>query len=220
LRALVLEDDYVCNRVIAEELQRVGFIVEKYYDGEAAVDAIYKRQHDFYLLDINVPNINGYEVLRYIRERYPSTPAIIITTNAEISYLKKGFEIGCHDFLKKPFELDELILRIFNTLRLSRVTQGSELMDLSQGYSYSVVSGELFFHGNFVELTRVEMLLLRILLHNIGNVVTTDMLRDYVWDDKEIAPSTIRYWVHRVMKKFKNGMIVNVRGMGYRFRRI
>jgi DNA-binding response OmpR family regulator len=220
LRALVLEDDYVCSRVISEELQRVGFIVEKYHDGEAAVDAIYKRQHDFYLLDINVPNINGYEVLRYIRERYPATPAIIITTNADIAYLKKGFEIGCHDFLKKPFELDELILRIFNTLRLSRVTQGSELMDLTQGYSYSAVSGELFYHGNLVELTRIEMLLLRILVHNIGNVVTSEMLLNYVWDDKEVAASTIRYWVHRVIKKFKNGMIVNVRGVGYRFRKM
>ncbi len=220
MRALVLEDDYICNRVISDELQRLGFIVDRFCEGEAAVDAVHKRQHDFYLIDINVPNLNGYEVLRYIRERYPQTPALVISTNAEIEYLKKAFEAGCHDYLKKPFELEELVLRVYNALRLSRTGHNSDIMDLSQGYSYSVVSGELFFHGNLVELTRIEMLLLRILVHNIGTIVTSDMMREYVWDDKEISPATIRYWVHRLIKKLKNGMIVNVRGMGYRLRKV
>lgn len=220
MRALVLEDDYICNRVISDELQRLGFSVETFFDGEAAVDAIHQRHHDFYLIDINVPNVNGYEVLCYIRERYPQTPAVVISTHAEIQYLKKAFEAGCHDYLKKPFELEELGLRVYNALRLSRTGQGSDTIDLSQGYSYSVVSGELFFHENLVELTRIEMLLLRILVHNIGTIVSSDRMREYVWDDKEISPATIRYWVHRLIKKLKNGMIVNVRGMGYRLRKV
>ncbi|MBN2869464.1 MAG: response regulator transcription factor [Campylobacterales bacterium] len=220
MRALVLEDDYICNRVISEELQRLGFSVDTFFDGEAAVDAIHQRQHDFYLIDINVPNLNGYEVLRYIRERYPQTPALVISTHAEIQYLKKAFEAGCHDYLKKPFELEELVLRVYNVLRLSRSGQGSDMIDLSQGYSYSVVGGELFFHGSLLELTRIEILLLRIFVNHIGTIVTSEMMREYVWDDKEISPATIRYWVHRLMKKLKNGMIVNVRGMGYRLRKV
>lgn len=220
MRALLLEDDYTFNTLIHDELKRLGFFVDSFFEGESAIDAVYAKPHDLYLIDINVPNFNGYEVLKYIRERYSNAPVIMITTHAEIEYLKKAFEMGCHDYLRKPFDMEELILRIHNVLRLSNPLLRDDIVSLSQGYTYSLSTSELFYHETAVELTRIESLLLRILIQNIGNVVGSDSIQDYVWDNEEIAPATMRYWIHRLMKKLKNGMIVNIRGVGYRLRKL
>lgn len=220
MRALLLEDDYAFNTLIAEELMRLGFSVDSCFEGECAMNAVYMKQHDLYVIDINVPAFNGFEVLKYIRERYINTPVIIITTHAEIEYLKKAFALGCHDYLKKPFDMEELVIRIHNALRLSNPERKDDHLLLSQGYTYSLISGELYYHDSPIELTRIESLLLRILIQNIGNVVSSDVIQDYVWNNEEIAPSTIRYWIHRLMKKLKSGMIVNVRGVGYRLRKL
>lgn len=220
MRALLVEDDYAFNTLITEELKRLGFSVDSCFEGECGMNTVYTKQHDLYLIDINVPAFNGFEVLKYIRECYPNTPAIIITTHSEIEYLKKAFALGCYDYLKKPFDMEELILRIHNALRLSNPQYKNDTIPLSQGYTYSLITSELFYHDFPIELTRIESLLLRILIQNIGNVVSSDTIQDYVWDNQEIAPSTMRYWIHRLMKKLKSGMIVNVRGIGYRLRKL
>jgi DNA-binding response OmpR family regulator len=220
MRALLLEDDYYSNSVIANELVQLGFFVDQCYDGESAMDSVYNQQHDFYILDINVPHFNGYEVLKYIQERYPKAPTIMISTHVEMEYIKKAFSMGCHDYMKKPFELEELILRVKNILRLTNCNRNENILNLSHGYTYSLVSSELFYHDLAVELTRIESLLLRILIQNIGNVVSIDVIKNYVWENEEIAPATMRYWVHRLIKKLKNGMIVNTRGVGYRLRKL
>ncbi|MDO9306133.1 MAG: response regulator transcription factor [Sulfuricurvum sp.] len=220
MRVLLLEDDYYSNTVIANELVQLGFFIDQCYDGESAMDIIYNQQHDFYILDINVPHFDGYEVLEYIREHHPIAPVIMISTNMDIEYLKRAFLMGCHDYMKKPFELEELILRIKNILRLSNRDLNTDIVNLSQGYTYSLSSSELFYHGISVELTRIESLLLRVLINNLGNVVNNDVIKYYVWENEEIAPATMRYWIHRLIKKLKNGMIVNTRGVGYRLRKL
>ena len=220
MRSLLLEDDYYNNSVIANELVQLGFFVDQCYDGEKAMDLIYNQEHDIYILDINVPCFDGYEVLEYIREHHPLTPVIMVSTHVDIEYLKRAFAMGCHDYLKKPFELEELILRIKNILRLSNGDLNSDIVNLSQGYTYSLTSSELFYHSIQVELTRIESLLLRILIKNLGNVVNIDVIKNYVWENEEIAASTMRYWIHRLIKKLKNGMIVNIRGIGYRLRKL
>ena len=220
MRAMLLEDDYAFNTLIAEELVRLGFSVDSCFDGECGINAVYTKQHDLYIIDINVPAFDGFEVLKYIREHYSNTPAIIISTHAEIEYLKKAFALGCYDYLKKPFDMEELIVRIHNALRLANPERKENHIRLSQGYSYSLITNELSYHDSPIELTRIESLLLRILIQNIGNVVSSSTIQDYVWDNEEIADSTMRYWIHRLMKKLKSGMIVNVRGVGYRLRKL
>lgn len=220
MRALLLEDDYYSNSVITNKLIQLGFFVDQCYDGEKAMDLIYNQQHDLYILDINVPYFDGYELLKYIREYHPLAPVIMISTFIEIEALKKAFDMGCHDYLKKPFELEELVLRIKNILRLSSGDCNSDIVNLSQGYTYSLSKSELFYHDTLVELTRVESLLFRVLMKNLGHVVEMDIIKKYVWGSEEIASATMRYWIHRLIKKLKNGMIVNIRGIGYRLRKL
>ncbi len=220
MRALVLEDDFSTCYAIVNEVEQLGFIVDKCFDGECAMNAIYTKQHDIYILDINVPNIDGYEVLEYILKKYPNAATIMISTHIEIEYLKKAFDVGCNDYLKKPFEMEELLLRIKNIVRLANAQGNKDIVNLSQGYTYSLITSELFYYDSNIELTKIESLLLRILVQNLGKIVSSESIKNYIWDNEEISPVTIRYWIYRLIKKFKSGMIVNARGEGYRLRKL
>lgn len=220
MRVLLLEDDFSTCYAIVNELEQLGFIVDQCFDGECAMNAIYAKQHDIYILDINVPNIDGYEVLKYILNKHPNAATIMISTHIEIEYLKKAFAIGCNDYLKKPFEMEELLLRIKNIVRLSNTQSNKDEVNLSQGYTYSLLTSELFYYDSNIQLTKIESLLLRILVQNLGNIVSSESIKNYVWDNEEISPVTIRYWIYRLIKKFKSGMIVNARGEGYRLRKL
>lgn len=220
MKVLLLEDDFSTNAAMVDELEEFGFIVDSCLDGESAMNLVYEKKHDLYVLDINVPNFDGYEVLKFIVEKYPNALTIMISTHIEIEYLKKAFALGSNDFLKKPFEMEELLLRIRNIMRLVNPQGNQEGCDLSQGYTYSLLSGELLCHGINVKLTKKESLLLRLLVQNLGNVVSFETIQNYVWDNEEVSAITIRYWVCALIKKLKNGMIVNVRGEGYRLRKL
>ncbi len=220
MKALLLEDDYCSNSVIANELREIGFNIDACFDGDSAMDLVYTKAHDLYILDINVPGFNGNEVLEYIRNRYPTSLVIMISTHIEIEFIKKAFSLGCQDYLKKPFEMEELLLRIKNISRLLNPDKNEDNVNLSQGYTFSLNNNQLLHYGKLIELTRIESLLMRILIQNIGNIVTIETLRAYVWENEEVAPATMRYWIHRLLKKLKNGMIVNTRGVGYRLRKL
>jgi len=220
MKALLLEDDYCSNTVIANELREIGFNVDLCFNGESAMDLVYTKAHDLYILDINVPEFNGIEVLEYIKNRYPNSLVIMISTQIEIEFIKKAFSLGCQDYLKKPFEMEELLLRIKNMIRLLNPDKNEDSVNLSQGYTFSISNHQLYHYGKLIELTRIESLLMRILIQNIGNIVTIETIRAYVWENEEVAPATMRYWIHRLLKKLKNGMIVNTRGVGYRLRKL
>ncbi|MDD5400003.1 MAG: response regulator transcription factor [Sulfurimonas sp.] len=221
MKVLLLEDDFSTNAAIVHELEAFGFIVDSCLDGECAMDMVHQKQHDLYVLDINVPNFDGYEVLEFIIERYPNALTIMISTHIEIEYLKKAFILGSNDFLKKPFEIEELLLRIRNIMRLANPQGNKEVIDLSQGYTYSLLTGELLYYDLCVKLTKKESLLLRLLVQNLGNIVSFENIKNYVWDnEEEVSLITVRYWICALIKKLKNGMIVNVRGDGYRLRKL
>ncbi|MBN2895803.1 MAG: response regulator transcription factor [Campylobacterales bacterium] len=220
MRALLLEDDFNTSFVIAARLETMGYSVDKCFDGECAMNAVYAKQYDVYILDLMVPNVDGYEVLEYIVSSNPLAATIVISTHIEIEYLKKAFQKGCSDYLKKPFEMEELLLRIRNVVRLTGSKTNTEIINLSQGYSYSLPKNELYYYDELIELTKIESMLLRILILNLGSVVSNEEIKNYVWDDEEISPLTIRYWIYRLIKKFKPGMIVNIRGIGYRLRKL
>lgn len=220
MKALVLEDDFSTCYAIVSEIEKLGFIVDKCFDGDCALNNIYSKLYDIYILDINVPNIDGLEVLKYVLNSHPNATTIIISTHVEIAYLQKAFDIGCNDYLKKPFEMEELLLRVQNLIRLSNPQNNSSIINLSQGYTYCLIKNELFYYEANIKLTKVESLLLRILVQNIGNTVSLESIKNYVWDNQEVSPVTIRYWIYRLVKKLKSGMIINVRGEGYRLRKL
>ena len=118
MKILLLEDDIILQEIIEEFLVERGYDVESFFDGEKALDAIGAGSYDMLLLDVNVPNIDGFEILSYLREIGNTTPAIYITSLASIADLKKGFDLGADDYLKKPFELEELDARIGHIVKI------------------------------------------------------------------------------------------------------
>ncbi len=123
MKILLLEDDVILQEIIEEFLIEEGYSVESFFDGEKALDAIGVGIYDMLLLDVNVPNIDGFEILSYLREIGNTTPAIYITSLAGIADLKKGFDLGADDYLKKPFELEELNARIKHIVKIYRLAR-------------------------------------------------------------------------------------------------
>ncbi len=119
-KLLLLEDDIILQEIIEEYLVEQGYAVNTFLDGAKALDAAMSRQYDMLLLDVNVPEIDGFEMLEYLRGIKNSTPVIFITSLSGIQSLQKGFELGANDYLKKPFELEELCIRIEHQLQSTR----------------------------------------------------------------------------------------------------
>ena len=108
MNILLLEDDIILNEIIEEFLLSLNHNVTSLFDGEEALELIYDNKYDLLLLDVNVPNITGFELLKSIKENEINIPTIFITSLNTNDDMKKGFKIGCDDYLKKPFDLSEL----------------------------------------------------------------------------------------------------------------
>ena len=121
MKILLLEDDVILQEIIEEFLVEKGYKVDSFFDGEKALDAVGESSYDLLLLDVNVPNIDGFEILAYLRDIGNTTPTIYITSLAGIEDLKKGFALGADDYLKKPFDLEELDARISHIMKLYRL---------------------------------------------------------------------------------------------------
>lgn len=119
LKILILEDDELFLETLEDFLSDEGFEVKCAIDGEEVLDYCFEEKYDLYLLDINVPKISGIELLKRLREANDSTPTIYLTSHKDKDMLTKGFLSGCDDYLKKPVDLDELLLRINSLLKRS-----------------------------------------------------------------------------------------------------
>jgi two-component system OmpR family response regulator len=212
-KVLLLEDDLILQEIIEEYLQESGFEVESFFDGEQALDAIASSRYDMLLLDVNVPSIDGFELLGYLREIKNSTPAIFITSLAGVKSLQKGFDLGANDYLKKPFDLEELIIRIEHHLQASsedkRVSFGK--MELYPKALY------LQRDGKRVELKRREVEILLYLINRKNEIISVDELLENVWSsDKVPTYATIRTYIKNLRRAIGDESIENIKGSGYR----
>ena len=123
MKILLLEDDPILSEIIEEFLCEHGYHVTLFYDGQEALDALFVDKFDILVLDINVPSLSGFELLKALKEAGIITPTIFITSLSQINDVKKGFALGAEDYLKKPFELEELLVRIERTKKLHNIEQ-------------------------------------------------------------------------------------------------
>ncbi len=217
MKVLLLEDDYSLNKVIKNSLEKNGFFVDTFTNGADALTNVLNSIYDIYILDINVPTFDGHKVLEFIRKEKGDLPVIIISAASNIQSIQKAYNLGCNDYLKKPFDLEELFLRI-NYLIKTTLHQDIEnsTIDLGHGFSFCITTQKLFKFNHEITLTHKETLLLAILVQHINETVTIETLHEYVWDGKEIEPVSMRSVIHKLQKKLKNSMIINIRGVGYK----
>ena len=213
MKILLLEDDIMLNEAIAQYLGSVGHAVTSVKDGEECLETLEDEMFDLLVFDINVPSIDGLTILEDLHKQKRMVPTIFISALIDIEDISRAFDIGCHDYLKKPFHLKELNLRIEKILKTRHVPMSHKR--LSKSYSFDCESLTLYFNNEPQILPKRQLQIIELLTNNRSLVCNYDMFRDYVWNDDMIDNATIRAEVNRVKKVLKEDFIINIRGIGY-----
>lgn len=217
MKILLMEDDEILNEVVSDFLKSKGYDVYEAFDGDEAEEAIYENSFDLLLLDVNVPGINGFKLLKKLRDDNINIPAIFITSLDNPHDLKEGFYSGCDDYIRKPFQFEELELRINNVKRLYKLDQNI-LCDLAPNVTYNFNTSTITKEGKEHTLSRKELKVFEYLLKNKDRTISIDELGLNVWsyDDKP-SGATIRTYIKNFRKILGEGFITNIKGVGYRF---
>ncbi len=216
MKILLLEDEMMLNNAIAEYLTSIGHIVESYTDGQDATDNV-DDSFDLLILDINVPSKDGYEILVELNDKNLFIPTIYISALIDIEDITKAYDLGCKEYLKKPFHLEELGIKINQILKKEKQTTSH--IKFSKNYSYSKTAMTLFFNNEQQQLTKKQLEIIHILALNINMVVDFERFRVDIWDGENIDNPTIRAEISRLKKSLKEDFIKNIRGLGYKIDR-
>ena len=216
MKILIIEDDIQLNTTITNFLRYKGCQTTSVEDGEEALEYIDKNFYDLYIIDINIPKVSGLEVLKYIRQKDLITPVIIITASLELENLKTAYKNGCNEYIKKPFYLEELEIKID---KICVDNYKNEIINISDNISYDTSLEELIINGEIKRLRKKEKRLLTILLQNINKTVPTQTLENYIWENEIKETYPLRQLVNDLRKYFDNDekFIFSEIGVGYRF---
>lgn len=213
MKILLLEDDIMLNKAIKTYLESTGHVIHSVMDGKHCIEILEKEQFDLLIFDINVPDVDGLTILEDLHKQKKMVPTIFISALIDIEDITRAFDIGCHDYLKKPFHLKELTLRINKFLKTNQIHQQHKR--LSKSYSYDSKNMILLFNNEPQILPKRQIQIIDLLAANRSLVCNYDMFREYVWNDDYIDNATIRAEVNRVKKVLKEDFILNIRGIGY-----
>ena len=212
-RILLLEDDPLFGETLVDFLEEEGYEVVHYLEAKSAIEATYEEEFDIYLLDVNVPDINGFDLLKQLRDSGDRTAAIYITSARDKEALSKGFHCGADDYMKKPIDLDELLLRIKAQLRRIKNPQ-----KISVGEYYFDKERLVLYEGDTpVSMPKKQAELLALLLDNKGEVVTTEEILQELYGDDNLGTGALRVYINKLKQIFGKEAISNIRGIGYCF---
>jgi len=216
MKILLLEDDIDYKETIHEFLESLGYDVESFENGDDALNAMHFNNYQLLLLDIRVPGMDGYEILKTIRESGDETPAVFMTSLTDIDNLSIGYELGCNDYIRKPFAAKELRYRIEQVIKNFYFHSNKEIIKLADGYFYDLKRGKLMCEEKVVDLTPKEQKVWDYLLTNIGTFIPTKQLWEDVWECKMVTEADIRMSIKRIRDKTSANLISNQKGLGYR----
>ncbi|MDX1809002.1 MAG: response regulator transcription factor [Sulfurospirillaceae bacterium] len=213
MRIMLLEDNKRLNETIVKRLKAKGYEVASFTDGMKAYEAI-DDGYICFVLDINVPSMDGLEILKKIREYNPNTPIVIISSSVELDTIKDSYKFGCNDYLKKPFFIDELEIKIEKLCDFDK-----DMIEISDEYKFSFKDSALINHGVLEHLSKKERLLLNLLISKKGKVVSFDTIQAIVWEGGFTSKDSIRSLVRRIRKKLPFECVETVVDVGYLFKK-
>ncbi len=213
MKILLVEDDMMLNEMISEYLTSTGHVIISAKNGLESLGILESQKFDLLILDISLPDIDGFTILEKMHEQKRMIPTIYISALIDIEDISRAFDLGCFDYLKKPFHLKELTLRINKILKTRIVPQKHKR--LSKHYSFDAETMTLYFNNEPHILPKRQLQIIELLAQNRSLVVNYDMFRTYVWNDNYIDNATIRAEVNRVKTVLKEDFIKNIRGSGY-----
>ncbi|MCK5293519.1 MAG: response regulator transcription factor [Arcobacteraceae bacterium] len=218
MKILLLEDELMLQSSICEYLETLGHICFPFTDGLNAKKSLELQEYDLMIFDINVPSLNGLELFDYIKKRDCHTPVIFISALIDIESITQAFTLGAADYIKKPFHLKELGLRVQKISKDVEDKTRHHIL-LSKNYHYSKDENKLFFNNQVQILTKKQSDIIQCLCLNIGTIIDFDILREYVWDASLVTDATIRTEISRLRKVLKEEFIQNHKGIGYKIDR-
>lgn len=204
MKILLLEDDRILSQTLYEILSQHGFEVTVVKNGEQAMTMTYTNSYDIYLFDINLPDINGIDLLKSLKEADDQTPAIFISANEDIQTITKGFEVGAEDYIKKPFMPEELLVRL--NAKLSK-----KMVISYKNIRYNTLSGDIFNGEEKIYLSYAKFKLVDILFKNMDKTVAKDDLLDVT---EYHSDNALRVAITK-LKTLLDIEIKNIRGVGY-----
>ena len=216
VRILLVEDDEILLDLISEYLSENGYDVTTSNNAKDALDLAYEQNFDLLILDVKLPKRDGFSLLSSLRELGVSAPSIFTTSLNTIDDLEKGYKSGCDDYLKKPFELKELLIRIQALLKRNFSHNNDELVVISNELSFHPQSKILSKNGEKISISSKESDLLALFLQNKGKILTKDEIFNKIWKfDEEPSELSLRVYIKNLRQILGKDAILNRRGDGY-----
>ncbi len=221
-KVLIVEDDATIGRFVELELAHAGYEVSRFGDGEAALEAVSTSVPDLIVLDLMLPGIDGLEVARTLRARHINVPILMLTARSQTQDVVTGFDAGADDYLRKPFEISELLSRVRALLKRADHERPAQQYRAGN-VEIDPASRSVTVHGKPVSFTAKEYDLLEYFVTNAGRVISRDEILESVWGGQHTSDSNvIEVFVCHLRNKIgdeDNQIIRTIRGVGYFFAR-
>lgn len=218
-KILFVEDEEDLTLIVADTLRGQGYKVITAADGIAGLEKFKSEGADIVVADVMMPKMDGFSMVKEIRKLSPIVPLLFLTAKSTIDDVEEGFEIGANDYLKKPFELRELIVRIKALLRRNNTNRGEDIKYSLGNYMFNISTQTLSLYGQSVELSHFEARILELLATNIGKTVDSSELMITVWQrDEPSNRNSLHGYIHKLRRALRHDpsiSIINQRGFGY-----
>jgi len=218
-KILFVEDEEDLTLIVADTLRGQGYEVITAADGISGIERFKTDGADIVVADVMMPKMDGFSMAKEIRKLSPAVPLLFLTAKSTIDDVEEGFEIGANDYLKKPFELRELIVRIKALLRRQSSNRGEDIKFSFGQYLFNVTTQTLSFGERSMELSHFEAKILERLVTNIGKTVDASELMIAVWQrDEPSNRNSLHGYIHKLRRALRHDpsiSIINQRGFGY-----
>ena len=218
-KILFVEDEEDLTLIVADTLRGEGYEVVTAVDGEDGLEKFKTEAADIVVADVMMPKMDGFTMAKQIRKLSPTVPLLFLTAKSTIDDVEQGFEIGANDYLKKPFELRELIVRIKALLRRYGDNRTEDIRFAIGAYTFNVTTQTLSFGNKETELSHFEAKILERLVTNIGKTVDASELMIAVWQrDEQSNRNSLHGYIHKLRRTMRHDpaiSIINQRGFGY-----
>jgi len=207
-RCALVEDDSVFLALMHNFFETKAWICDDYTDVASTLEGVKKTAYDLYIIDINLPESDGISLVKELRTKFPQVPIIMVSGYNDIETIMNAYDVGCDEYLKKPFDLRELEVKVSKLMN-------EKPLDLSDTVKYDVAGRILFIEDEEVHLSQKESNLMHTFMTNINRPLTHDYLESVIWGGVEDNGHALRNLILRLRKRIGTGIIDTVQGKGY-----
>jgi DNA-binding response OmpR family regulator len=216
MNILLLEDESILKESIEEFLRSKNYNVDSFENSNDAFDAIFAKEYDLLLLDVNIPGeFDGFALRKELTNENKNIPTIFVTSMSSADAMLQGYANGCCDYIKKPFDLIELLLRVQQALKANCFKTENNFLQLPCQYQYDTINRKLINKTQQIQLTKTENEILILFVKHRNKIVSFEMLYEQIWNNN-IDVKNARVQISNLRKKLPKDTIDNVYGVGYR----